>query len=152
MTWAAVASRAAYFASGSMSLVASIAAATICGTPCMSALVEDAAQAPHVRDSGVAAEPHRVRRAAPGKGQGQLVLAGDRELVAALSAASQSRYSFCSRKCAVDIAALTRIVWVDAMVGLPPQNTAMSRVSRPGVSRQIWAAISPVVYIWAMPG
>src|SRR4051794_8367129 len=37
MTWAAVAARAAYFSSGSMSLVASIAPATICGTPTISA-------------------------------------------------------------------------------------------------------------------
>ena len=50
------------------------------------------------------------------------------------------------------MAALTRIVRVEAMVGLPPQNTAMSSVSRPGVSRHSWAAISPVVYICAMPG
>ena len=50
------------------------------------------------------------------------------------------------------IAALTRMVCVDAMVGLPPQNTAMSSVSRPGVSRHSCAAISPVVYICAMPG
>ena len=38
------------------------------------------------------------------------------------------------------------------MVGLPPQNTAMSKVSRPGRSRQSSAAISPVVYICATPG
>jgi hypothetical protein len=44
------------------------------------------------------------------------------------------------------------MVWVDAMVGLPPQNTAMSSVSRPGVSRHSCAAISPVVYICARPG
>ncbi len=44
------------------------------------------------------------------------------------------------------------MVSVEATVGLPPQNTAMSRVSRPGFSRQSWAAISPVVYICAMPG
>ena len=41
---------------------------------------------------------------------------------------------------------------MEAIVGLPPQNTAMSRVSRPGFSRQSCAAISPVVYICAMPG
>ena len=52
----------------------------------------------------------------------------------------------------MEVAALTRMVCVDAMVGLPPQNTAMSSVSRPGVSRQICAAISPVVYICARPG
>ncbi len=49
-------------------------------------------------------------------------------------------------------AALYRMVWVEAIVGLPPQNTAMSRVSRPGCSRHSSAAISPVVYICAMPG
>ena len=37
ITWAAVAVSAAYFSSGSMSLVASTAAATICGTPIISA-------------------------------------------------------------------------------------------------------------------
>ena len=40
-------------------------------------------------------------------------------------------------------AALTRIVSVEATVGEPFQNTAMSSVSRPGVSRQMLAAISP---------
>ena len=49
-------------------------------------------------------------------------------------------------------AALTRIVSVDATVGEPFQNTAMSSVSSPGVSSAIFAAISPVVYICASPG
>jgi hypothetical protein len=44
------------------------------------------------------------------------------------------------------------MVAVDATVGTPFQNTVMSSVSMPGVSRAIWAAISPVVYIWATPG
>ena len=51
-----------------------------------------------------------------------------------------------------DRAALNKMVWVEAMVGLPPQKTAMSKVSRPGVSRATSAAISPVVYICATPG
>ena len=34
----------------------------------------------------------------------------------------------------------------------PSRSTRMSRVSRPGFSRHSWAAISPVVYIWATPG
>jgi hypothetical protein len=38
------------------------------------------------------------------------------------------------------------------MVGVPFQKTRMSSVSTPGFSRQSWAAISPVVYIWATPG
>ena len=49
-------------------------------------------------------------------------------------------------------AALTRMVRVDAIVGRPFQNTRMSSVSRPGVSRHSPAAISPVVYICATPG
>ena len=52
----------------------------------------------------------------------------------------------------MDVAALTRMVCVDAIVGLPPQNTAMSSVSSPGVSRHSCAAISPVVYMCARPG
>jgi hypothetical protein len=50
-------------------------------------------------------------------------------------------------------AAFTRMVAVDASVGAPFQKTSMSSVWRPGsCSRAIWAAISPVVYIWATPG
>ena len=44
------------------------------------------------------------------------------------------------------------MVRVEATVGVPFQKTRMSSVSTPGFSRQSWAAISPVVYIWAMPG
>ena len=41
---------------------------------------------------------------------------------------------------------------MEATVGVPFQKTRMSRVSTPGFSRHSWAAISLVVYIWAMPG
>jgi hypothetical protein len=47
---------------------------------------------------------------------------------------------------------MVKMVWVDAYVGNPFHSTRMSRVSRPGVSRQMFAAISPVVYICATPG
>ena len=41
---------------------------------------------------------------------------------------------------------------MEATVGVPFQKTRTSSVSTPGLSRQSWAAISLVVYIWAMPG
>jgi hypothetical protein len=44
------------------------------------------------------------------------------------------------------------MVCVEATVGSPFHKTRMSSVSKPGVSRQRLAAISPVVYICAIPG
>ena len=83
ITWAAVASSAAYFSSSSMSLVASMAAATICGHAEHQGPVEDAAERLDVGDPRVRAVPDRVRRAAPGQRQPELVLAGDDQLVVA---------------------------------------------------------------------
>src|SRR5258708_39556667 len=47
---------------------------------------------------------------------------------------------------------MVKIVCVEAYVGNPFHSTRMSSVSRPGVSRHTFAAISPVVYICATLG
>ena len=151
ITWAAVASRAANFSSSSMSAVASMAAATIWGTPEHQGPVEDAAECLDVGDPRVAAVPDRVRGAAPGQSEPELVLPRDDQLVVAGLGVERL------------VGVLLEVVRAgqggveqDRLRGgdgraAAPEDGDVEGVE-PGLLQAISAAISPVVYICATPG
>ncbi len=116
-------------------------------------LVEDPAEGLDVGHARVAAVPDRVRRAAPRQGQRQLVLAGDGQLVVARPRGPRADVGVLlevvrPRQRGVDEDGQGRGDRSGCRPRRPRCRGCRDRASRGATS----AAISPVVYICAMPG